>query len=114
MAKFNQIKSGIAEYIDREMLPQIHGWQKWVVGASLSMAMEKSVDIFNKLKENEFIKLMEVIDSNDNIDIDKLYKHFLAESKKGAITFKSSILGDITLDEKDVEKIYCYIREFAK
>lgn len=108
--QFEVLKNALAKYLDNELLPKISGWQKWVVGAGLSMYLEKGVDLFNDLKNNSFVQMLDVISSDNDINVEKLYKHFLKESKKSAITFKSKLLGDITINSKDVETIYCYIR----
>lgn len=112
MATFEQVKSGISKYLDFEVLPKIQGWQKWVIGAGCSMYLEKGVSVFNELKENPMIQKLELINSENKIDIDTLYRFLSAEAKKSAITFKSKMMGDITLNAKDVEKLYTYIKEF--
>lgn len=111
MVTLNQVQNGIARYIDSELLPNIDGWQKWVFGALASTALAKTTNIFNSLKRSEFVKMLEVIDENDNIDIDTLYREFYKQAQKGAVTFDVPMVGAMTLNHTDVEKIYRFIKE---
>lgn len=111
MVTLNQVQNGIVRYLDNEIIPVINGWQKWVFGALASTALTKTTNIFNALKHNEFIKMLEIIDSNDNIDIDTLYREFMKQAQKGAVTFDVPMIGPLTLNNTDVEKIYRYIKE---
>ena len=111
MVTLNQVQNGIVKYLDAEITPNIIGWQKWVFGASVSIALSKITNIFNALKQNEFIKMLEILDENDNIDIDTLYREFYKQAQKGAITFTVPVVGAMTLNHTDVEKLYRYIIE---
>jgi hypothetical protein len=111
MVTLNQVQNGIVKYLDSEIVPNINGWQKWVFGALASTAMLKTTNIFNALKENPLIKMLEIIDENDNIDIDTLYREFLKQAQKGAVTFAVPMIGAMTLNHTDVEKLYRYIIE---
>lgn len=111
MVTLNQVQNGIARYIDTELVPKIDGWQKWVFGAMASTALAKATNIFNRLKGNEFIKMLEIIDENDMIDIDTLYHEFAKQAQKGAITFTVPAIGPLTLNATDVDKIYQAIKE---
>ena len=109
MVNVGQVITGLKKYLDSELLSKINGWQKWIAGATVSMAMEKSVDIFNSLKTNPAVKALNIITSDDLIDIDTLYKYILEESKKTAATFTLPVIGAVTLRSEDVEKLYTYI-----
>ena len=111
MVTLNQVQNGIVKYLDNEITPNINGWQKWVFGALASTATLKATNIFNALKQNEFVKMFEIIDENDNIDIDTLYREFLKQAQKGAVTFAVPMIGAMTLNHTDVEKLYRYIIE---
>jgi hypothetical protein len=111
MVTLNQVQNGIVKYLDSEIVPNINGWQKWVFGALASTAMLKTTNIFNALKENLLVKMLEIIDGNDNIDIDTLYREFLKQAQKGAVTFAVPMIGPMTLNHTDVEKLYRYITE---
>lgn len=110
MVTFQAVKGGIQKYLDNELLSKITGWQRLFVGAGLAMALDKSTDIFNSLKQNPLIQGMDIINSNDEVDIDTLYKYVYAEAQKGAVTFNIPLVGAVTFKADDVEKLYQYIR----
>jgi uncharacterized protein YfbU (UPF0304 family) len=111
MYDYVKVINGITKYVDVEIVEKINGWQKWVVGSGLGIALSNSTNIFNKLKENEIIKMLDIIDKEDKIDVDKIYKEMKKQAQKSAITFDVPMLGTLTLNEKDVDKIYEFIRE---
>lgn len=111
MAKLNQIINGLKGYLEEELLPRVSGYQKWIVGAGVNLLLDKGVNVFNLLKENPLIKSMEIINSEDEIDLERLYNAFLSEARKSAVTFSVPLVGAVTLKETDIEKIYQKIKE---
>ena len=110
MYEYNKVINGVAKYIDTEIVDKITGWQKWIVGGGVGIALSNATNVFNQLKNNEFIKMLGIIDKNDKIDVDKIYKEIKKQAKKSAITFNAPFLGAITLNENDVDKIYELIK----
>ena len=49
---------------------------------------------------------MNIIDSDDRIDVDLLYNELKKQAQKGAITFNVPLLGAITLNDTDLDKLY--------
>lgn len=111
MVTLNQILRGLSTFLECEIVDKIDGLMKWGVGAAIAIYMENGANIFNSLKNNQWVKMLDAIDTDDNIDIDKIYKAILLEAKKHAITFKTPGLGVITLTANDVEKLYTHIKE---
>ena len=110
MYEYNRVIKGITTYIDTEIIDKIAGWKKWVVGSGIGLAMSNTTNVFNQIKSNEFIKLLGVIDENDKIDVDKIYKEMKQQASKGAITFDMPLVGPLTLNESDVDKMYDCIK----
>ena len=111
MYSYNVVLKGIAKYIDNEIIAKINGWQKWVMGAGVGILLSNSTEFYNNLTQNEFVKMLNVIDKNGEIDVDKIYEEIKKQAQKSSITFNAPIVGMITLNEKDVDKIYKYIKE---
>jgi hypothetical protein len=110
MYEYNKVMNGIAKYIDIEIVDKITGWKKWVIGGGVSIALSNMSNVFNELKNNEMIKLLNIIDKDDKIDVDKIYKEMKKQAKKGAVTFDVPMLGGLTLNEQDVDKVYEFIK----
>lgn len=109
MVTLAQATAGIERYLDTEILAKIPGWQKWVLGAAASRMLSRSGEIFNTLKSNPVVSAMGVIDENDQIDIDAVYREFAAQAQRGAVTFDVPFVGALTLTTTDVDKLYGYI-----
>jgi hypothetical protein len=111
MVTLSQVLKGLSLFLEKEIVEKIDGFMKWGVGAAIAIYLENGVNIFNSLKDNQWVKMLNAIDNEDNIDIDKIYKAILPEAKKHAITFKAPGLGVITLTASYVEKLYANIKE---
>ena len=109
MVTLAQVRSGLERYIEAEIISQIADWRKWVIGAAASMALDKSTDIFNQLKGNPIVKALGEIDDQDMIDIDRLHSEFAKQAQRGAITIDVPMLGALTLNAHDVDRLYQYI-----
>lgn len=110
MYEYNKVINGIAKYIDSEIVDKITGWKKWVVGSGVGIALSNSSNIFNQIKDNDFVKMLNIIDKDNKIDVDKIYKEMKKQARKGAVTFDVPMIGAITLNEQDVEKMYEFIK----
>lgn len=110
MYDYNKVINGIAKYIDTEIVDKIIGWKKWVVGSGLGLALSNSTNVFNQLKNNEFVKMLNIIDKDNKIDVDKIYKELKKQAKKSSITFELPMVGSITLNDQDIEKLYELIK----
>lgn len=110
MYEYNKVISGIVKYVDTEIIDKITGWKKWVVGSGIGLALSNVTEVFNQLKNNEFVKMLGVIDKEDKVDVDKIYKEMKKQAKKSAVTFDMPMIGPITLNEQDVDKMYELIK----
>ena len=110
MYEYSKVLNGITKYIDTEIVDKIEGWQKWVIGSCIGIALSNSTNLFNQLKDNEIVKMLGIINEENKIDIEKIYKEFKNQAKKGSISFEVPLVGTLTLNEQDVDKIYDFIR----
>ena len=110
MYEYNKVISGIVKYVDTEIVDKITGWKKWVVGSGIGLALSNTTEVFNQLKNNEFVKMLGVINKEDKVYVDKIYKEMKKQAKKSAVTFDMPMIGPITLNEQDVDKMYELIK----
>lgn len=111
MVAYNQVVNGISKYIDQEIVNKLQGLPRWGLGAVSGIALSKGANIFNSLKANPIIKMLEVIDENGMIDIDTIYTELRKQADKGSATFDAPMIGTITLTKDDVDKLYHLIKE---
>lgn len=111
MVTLTQVQQGLTRYAETELTPKIEGWQKWVFGATISLSLSKINNIFIHLKDNAFIKMLDVIDENNHIDIDAIYKEFHKQAQSGPVTFNVPVVNmPLTLNVNDVDKIYHFVK----
>ena len=111
MVTYNQVVNGMSRYIDQEIVNKMQGWQRWALGAGAGIMMNKGTNMFNTLKAHPVVKMLEVIDENDMIDIDTIYAELRKQAEKGSATFDAPMIGMITLTKDDVDKLYRLIKE---
>lgn len=109
MVNIGQVQNGITRYLDNEIVKNMMGWQKWTFGAFGAIAVSRAGSIFETLKNNKMIAALGVIDNNDMIDIDTIYREYKRQAQTGAITIDVPVFGALSLNETDVDKIYNYI-----
>lgn len=109
MVTLAQVQAGVEKYLETEILSKIPGWQKWVLGAAASRMLSRSGEIFNTLKSNPVVSAMGVIDEQDQIDIDAIYREFSKQAQRGAITFDIPLMGALTVNSSDIDRLYNYI-----
>ena len=111
MVTLEQIKQGAARYVDEEFTGKLTGWQKWAVGAGAAMALGNLDASLSTLREHPAVKALGVFDEAGNVDIDKIYACLKTEAAKGPVTTNIPLIGNVTLNETDVDKLYTLIKQ---
>lgn len=111
MVNATQIINGVVKYIDAEILAKIDGWQKWVLGVGAGLAVGRAGEIFNAIANQPMVKMLGVVDEQGMVDIEMLHKEFAKQAAKGPVTFDMPMIGAMTINQNDVEKLYHYIKE---
>ena len=110
MNNYHTVIEGFTKFVDNELLPKISGLNKWLIGTASGIMASKSEHIFKELKENALIKALDIM-HDDMIDVTCIYKELIKQASHGPIHIEIPMLGTITLDHSDVEKLYSYIIE---
>lgn len=111
MVSIDRVKRGIAQYLDRNLINKMTGWQKWVFGAGAALYLENLSGTVMQLREHPAIKPLGIIDENGNIAVEKVFQHLRVQAQKGPISFDIPMMGRITLSEADVNELYQYIMQ---
>ncbi len=111
MVTLEQIKQGAARYVDEEFTARLTGWQKWAVGAGAAMALGNLDANLAALRAHPAVKALGVFDEAGNVDLDKIYTCLKTEAAKGPVTTAIPLIGDVTLNEADVDKLYTLIKQ---
>lgn len=106
MYDYTVVMNGLAEFVDTEILSKIDDWRKWVFGAGVGLYLSQGKEMIEQLKENNLVKKMNLIDKNNKINIDLLYKEMKVQAAKSAIVFNIPTIGPLVINESDLDKIY--------
>lgn len=111
MVTMKQVQAGICKYVDAELLPHLTGGKKIALGIYAGLAAENMEKIISQYRESPAVKMLNIFDDAGNVDIDRLYnqaaKMFPSGEKQ---MLHIPMIGDLTVDRSDVEKLYNYIR----
>ena len=106
MVSMDKVKRGIARYLDQEFTAKMNGWQKWVFGTVSAMYIENSAQVIQKVQNHPAAKALNLFDESGNVAVDRVYQHLRMQAQKGPITVEIPLIGAVTLNESDVEKLY--------
>lgn len=106
MYDYTVVMNGLAEFIDTEILSKIDDWRKWVFGAGVGLYLSQGEDMVKQLRENNLVRKMNLIDKNNKINVDLLYKEMKVQAAKSAIMFNIPTIGPLVINEKDLDTIY--------
>ena len=115
MVSYNQFIAGIVTYIDKEILINVHGWQKHAIGIAVGIIAKRSETLLDSKYAN-IAKSLGILDDNNNVDIDLLYEEVKKEvEKNGFILFDTGemLFGQMKFNVNDIEKLNKEIRKVA-
>ena len=105
----DQISEGVARYVDMELVPKVPGLRKWVLGAFGGYAVKMVKD--KAMESREMLESAGLMDADGLVDLDALYSSLRKTAgASGPVTEHLPMLGDVTFDSSDIDKLYTYIR----
>lgn len=107
-ANQDQIMVAIDKYVQNEILAKApNGFEKFKLGFVYGALKNKIPQVIIKLKENSLVQMMELIDAEGFVDVDKVLQYAKESmSKTGKV-----IIGGISFSENDLTLLYNYLRE---
>lgn len=110
MYHYKQVIEGLVCFVDKELVTKMTGLNKWLFGTGAGIVGNKAEKVFHSLKDIGLLHTLEIIDE-DNVNVHCIYEELLKQAAHGPIHIDIPMLGTITLDKSDVEKMYRYIIE---
>lgn len=111
MVTLNQVQNGLVAYIDNEILPHLTGIKQFGLGFYSALASRNAANAILKYKDNPAIKMLEVLDENNNVDLDALYQAACDMfTKRDKYSIDIPLIGEWAFDRSDIEKLYKYIK----
>lgn len=106
MVSVECIGKGVAKFADREILKNVDGWRKVVVGAAIALAINRSQDIAASYRENSVVKMLKIFDDTGNVDIDILMEVVKDSISNNGFVITVPILGELKFYKSDIDNLY--------
>lgn len=112
MATMKQVKTGLVRFVDNDILPHLPTGKKVALGIYVALAANNLEAKAMQYINHPAVSVLEVVDSNRNVDIDKVYQAAVPMFNAGQkVPIQIPMIGEYMMDMSDVEKIYRYIKE---
>lgn len=112
MVSIEKIEQGVANYLDKELMPQLQstGWEKVVVGTAASLAIRKSGAIVAGYKDHKMVKMLGIMDEKGDVDLETLVPELKKNIPPEGFKVEVPIIGTLTFHKEDVDKLYEFIK----
>lgn len=111
MVHINQVKNGIAKFLDAEVVNKLPGWRSWVFGAGAIIILSKADAVIEQIREYPIVKRMGVLD-DDMVDVETLYAAFKKQAQTvGAVNITVPVIGELRVGAADLDRLYNMIME---
>lgn len=115
MVTVQQLESGIADYLDEQLMPKLpsNSVYKVLIGAGTSIAIQRMGKMVDELKNNPIISALDLIDSDGNIDVDIIIAELKKQIPNDGIRFQANKFGklDMVIKKDDMEELKRCIME---
>lgn len=106
----DQAMRGAVRFADNEIIPHLPGGKGIGAGIALALIMDGGRSRILALREHPAVKLMQIMDEQGNIDLDRLYN--AARPKfENKLSVSVPFIGELKFDQNDVDRLYKYIQE---
>lgn len=113
MVTISQAQKGIANFIDREVIPKLSVWERVVVGAGAGLITAKLPEVLANYASHPLLASLKVVDlQRGEIDINALYSAAMPYIGADQIPIKIPMVGvTIKMGQSEFETLYKYIME---
>lgn len=112
MVKMEQVQSGVAKFIDREIAPSLSGWDRVLVAGGGTLLTAKLPELAAQYAQKPIFAAMGILDAESGaVDVEAVYaaaKPYLNEP----LPVKVPMMGiTLKIGKKELDTLYAYIRE---
>ena len=113
MVSLAQVQRGVAAFLDREVVPQLTGFEKIVVGAGGGLIAAKLPELMNKLGDHPMLSILDVYHKDTGeVDIDSIYRAMEPYISAEPFSVKIPVVGiTLKMGRQEIRDLYNYIKE---
>lgn len=100
-----QLQTAISTYFEQEIAQKAVGFKKFMSYFIMASYEDKIPSIINELKSDKAVQMLDIIDADGNIEVDKLYNCAKTAIHKSG----QFVLFGIIFNESDIDKLYSII-----
>ena len=106
MVTVEQIKAGLGDYLQANIMPRLDNKRQFVLGMAYGMGASKIDALIAEAGKNQIVKVMGLIDENGRVDIDALYNAAIAQMQaQQQLQIDIPLMGAFTFDEADLREL---------
>ena len=111
MINISQIKNGIANYVDCEILPNVPdaGYKKIIIATAAGIISIRIENALSKIKNNQMLKLFDIVNDNGEVDVDIIFDEFCKHIPRTGLTLDVPLVGEMTFHVSDLHTLRNYI-----
>lgn len=111
--RIENIQSGLAKFIDREIVPNLSGWDKVLVGGGGGLLAARLPQLLEQYSEHPIVGALGIYNKeNGNVDIDALYQAVVPYVGTEPLPIQIPLIGiTIKIERRELDSLYAYIRE---
>lgn len=113
MVSITQVQRGLTEFVDREVLPHMQGFERVMLGMSAGLISNKLPCIMEKIADHPILSTLDIYHKGSgDVDIDAIYKAARPYVGNEAFPVKIPIIGvTLKMGQKELEDLYRYIKQ---
>ena len=110
MVSMDKVQRGLAAFIDRELIPNLSGWDKVLVGGGAGLLTARLPQMISQYPVVATLGLYDT--GNNQVDIDALYQAVTPYIGAEALPIKIAMLGiTVKIGRQEIDTLYRYIKE---
>lgn len=110
MVRMDQVQRGLANFIDRELMPSLTGWDKVLVGGGAGLLSAKLPQIVAQFPVVTTLGLYDA--ASNQVDIDALHNAIVPHISTEALPLTVPLVGiTVKIGRQEIDALYRYIKE---
>ena len=113
MVSMNQLESGVARWMDTELMPKLEsqgGIKKVATVAFALYALKRGRTAIESLSGSSFLNTIGAVDSAGNVDIEGIAEEIRKQIPDAGMRVTVPMIGDLTFYRTDIDDMLRYIK----
>ena len=112
MVTIAQVQRGVAEFMDREVVPHLQGFEKIVVGTGGGLIAAKLPELMDKVADHPLLSVLNLYNKQSGeLDLDALYSAMEPYIGTEPFALKIPVIGvTLKMGKQEIRDLYNYIK----